>query len=62
MCGPIPEFGIFPAVFYRRLQRLLTRHPTINDTVRRRLDELCTVKLTPAVRTRKPYSRVGSTR
>ncbi|KXX58912.1 hypothetical protein [Rhodococcus sp. LB1] len=57
----LPEFGIFPAVFYRRLQRLLTHHPTLNDTVRRRLDELCTLKLAPTHSDKPPsYSRVPS--
>ncbi|QYB06757.1 hypothetical protein I1A62_20935 [Rhodococcus sp. USK10] len=55
----LPEFGVYPAVFYRRLQRLLTGHSTVNDSVRRRLDELCTVKLTPArPDRRRSYSRV----
>ena len=55
----LPEFGILPTVFYRRLQRLLTRHTTINDSVKRRLDELCTTKLTPTRPNRKrSYSRV----
>jgi len=55
----LPEFGVFPTVFYRRLQRLLTHHPTINDSVKRRLDELCTTKLAPARTGRKrSYSRV----
>ncbi|MFC9841669.1 hypothetical protein ACFVKB_49275 [Rhodococcus sp. NPDC127530] len=43
----LPEFGVLPTVFYRRLHRLLTHHPTVNDSVRRRLDELCTLKLAP---------------
>lgn len=54
----LPEFGVFPNVFYRRLQRLLRHHPTVNDSVRLRLDELCAAKLEPAARTRKRYSRV----
>ena len=55
----LPEFGVFPTVFYRRLQRLLTHHPTINDSVKRRLDELCTTKLAPTRPGRKrSYSRV----
>ncbi|MFD6065073.1 MULTISPECIES: hypothetical protein [Rhodococcus] len=41
----LPEFGVFPTVFYRQLQRLLTRHHGVNDSVRRRLDELCALKL-----------------
>ncbi|WP_009476885.1 DUF3263 domain-containing protein [Rhodococcus sp. JVH1] len=43
----LPEFGVFPTAFYRQLQRLLTRHHGVNDSVRRRLDELCTLKLAP---------------
>jgi hypothetical protein len=58
----LPEFGIFPAVFYRRLQRLLA-HTTVDDSVRRRLDELCTTKLAPARPGRKrSYSRVRTAR
>lgn len=53
----LPEFGIFPAVFYHRLQRLLHRHLSVNDTVRRRLDELCTLKLGASDK-RKPHPRV----
>lgn len=54
----LPEFGVFPNVFYRRLQRLLRHHPTVNDSVRLRLDELCTTKLTPArPGKRKSYAR-----
>jgi hypothetical protein len=41
----LPEFGVFPTVFYRRLRRLLTHHADINDSLRRRLEELCTLKL-----------------
>ncbi|MBC2642086.1 MULTISPECIES: hypothetical protein [unclassified Rhodococcus (in: high G+C Gram-positive bacteria)] len=59
----LPEFGIFPAVFYRRLQRLLARHATVDDSVRLRLDELCTNKLAPAPTGRKrSYSRVRTAR
>ena len=55
----LPEFGVLPTVFYRRLQRLLTRHPTLNDSVRRRLDELCTLKLASIhPDKRRSYSRV----
>ncbi|MDX5967371.1 hypothetical protein SIM91_29545 [Rhodococcus opacus] len=55
----LPEFGVYPAVFYRRLQPLLTHHPTVNDSVRRRLDELCTLKLAPThPAKRRSYSRV----
>ncbi|QDQ90276.1 hypothetical protein FND50_05405 [Rhodococcus sp. WB9] len=55
----LPEFGVFPAVFYRRLHRLLTHHPTIDDSVKHRLDELCTTKLAPPRPGRKrSYSRV----
>lgn len=49
----LPEFGICPHVFYRRLQRLLARNADLNHSVRRRLDELCTVKLITTSR-RKP--------
>ncbi|WP_143548714.1 DUF3263 domain-containing protein [Rhodococcus sp. ACPA1] len=42
----LPEFGVFPTEFYQRLQRLL-RHPGVNECVRRRLDELCALKLEP---------------
>ncbi|MFD9668358.1 hypothetical protein ACFWAY_43355, partial [Rhodococcus sp. NPDC059968] len=42
----LPEFGVFPTEFYQRLRRLL-RHPGVNESVRRRLDELCTLKLAP---------------
>lgn len=41
----LPQFGILPTVFYRRLQRLLARHTGVNSSVRRRLNELCTLKL-----------------
>ena len=55
----LPEFGVLPAVFYRRLQRLLTHHPTLNDSLRLRLDELCTLKLAPIhPANRRSYSRV----
>ncbi|MFC9762143.1 hypothetical protein [Rhodococcus jostii] len=47
----LPEFGVHPAVFYRRLQSLVTLHTGVNDSVRRRLDELCRNKLDPSVRT-----------
>ncbi|KXX55390.1 hypothetical protein [Rhodococcus sp. LB1] len=59
----LTEFGVFPTVFYRRLQRLLTRHPIVNDSVRRRLNELCTLKLAPTDRDRDPsHTRVGTLR
>ncbi|QQZ18811.1 MULTISPECIES: hypothetical protein [Rhodococcus] len=56
----LPEFGIFPTIFYRRLRRLLTRQTDINDSVRRRLDDLCMTKLETTARPRKTYSRVRS--
>lgn len=58
----LPEFGIYPHVFYRRLQRLLARNTDLNHSVRCRLDELCTVKLvTPSRRKRSKPSRSGLT-
>lgn len=56
----LPEFGIFPTVFYRRLQRVLHRHTTVDDRVRRRLDDLCRAKLDTVARPRTTYSRVRS--
>ena len=41
----LSRFGILPAVFYLRLQCLLARHTGVNISVRRRLNELCTLKL-----------------
>ena len=57
----LPEFGILPHVFYRRLQCLLSRH-TANDSVLRRLRDLCTSKLQTSARQHKPHSQVPSTR
>ena len=45
----LAEFGVHPAVFYRRLQSLVTRHTSVNDSVRCRLNELCRRKLDPSV-------------
>ncbi|MFC0454095.1 DUF3263 domain-containing protein [Rhodococcus jostii] len=59
----LPEFGVFPTVFYQRLQRLLTHHPGVNDSVRRRLDALCTLKLAPLHQNKqRSYSRVPTVR
>lgn len=49
----LPEFGVYPIVFYRRLRRLLARDADLNHSVRRRLDELCTAKLAPPHREKR---------
>jgi hypothetical protein len=56
----LPEFGVFPTEFYRRLQRLLTDHSTINDSIRRPLDELCISRLESPARLGKTSSRIRS--
>ncbi|WP_241032315.1 DUF3263 domain-containing protein [Rhodococcus pseudokoreensis] len=44
----LPEFGVVPTEFYQRLQAFLAYYPGVNDSVRRRLAELCTLKLRAA--------------
>lgn len=50
----LTEFGVTPAVFYCRLQRLLAQHTGVNDSVRYRLNRLCTQKLKVARPPLKP--------
>ncbi|AHK36157.1 hypothetical protein Pd630_LPD17003 (plasmid) [Rhodococcus opacus PD630] len=58
----LPEFGIYPNVFHRRLQRLLTRTADVNHSVRHRLNELCIHKLITVAKERPPHSRVRESR
>ena len=41
----LPEFGVHSRVFYQRLQVLLAHYPAVNDSVRHRLAQSCTLKL-----------------
>lgn len=58
----LPEFGIFPPVFYRRLLRLLeTCHdPEVDPAAKAELVELCSLKLTRCRGARKSTRRTQS--